>query len=214
MGVLRNGGLGLEETAQRVAIRLRRVLPVSADRIPAVTQTFLVGVAVLGNDRGNAVGMLQGNPQAHRSAVIEDVDRKTLEPDFLRETSIVSARLSKRVFELIAWRQVRLTKARQIGRYKVEAVGEQWNQITEHMPGGRKSVQQEQGRSIGPTRFAIGNLQAISIGTTVMNRFHGGFPLRCYVTGLMYIVWLPICNLSMILRSGYFWTGVKGISVC
>jgi len=55
--VLPNGRLGLEESAEGVAVRLRWVLPIGPDRVPAVAQPFLVGVAVLGDDGGYAFWM-------------------------------------------------------------------------------------------------------------------------------------------------------------
>ena len=50
---------------------------------------------------------------------------------------------------------IRLTKARQVRRHQVKAVGEKRNQIAEHMPGSRKPVQQKQPRSARPTGLAI-----------------------------------------------------------
>ena len=53
--VLPDGRLGLEEGAQRLAVLLRCVLPISPDRVPAVAQAFLIGVAILRNDRRDPV---------------------------------------------------------------------------------------------------------------------------------------------------------------
>src|SRR5271166_1863792 len=121
------------------------------------------------------------NPQAHGSAVIKDVDREAFHPDDFGEAVDHLRKILERVSERIAGRQVRLTKARQIRRYQVKAVGEKWNQIAEHMPGGRKPMQQEQSRGIRPTGFAIGNLQTINIGSAVVDRLHENVPLQMTV---------------------------------
>jgi hypothetical protein len=54
----------------------------------------------------------------------------------------------------------------------VKAVGEKWNQIAEHVPGGRKPVQQQLCWSVWPTGFAIRNLETINIGGAVVDRSH------------------------------------------
>jgi hypothetical protein len=54
-------------------------------RVPAVAQPFLVGVAVLGDDRRDSVGVPDGEPEPGRRAVIEDVDGIVIEADHLGE---------------------------------------------------------------------------------------------------------------------------------
>src|SRR5262249_48787504 len=51
--VLPAGCLGREEGSERLSVRRRRVLPIGPNRTPAVAETFLVGVAVLGDDDCN-----------------------------------------------------------------------------------------------------------------------------------------------------------------
>ena len=76
--VLPVGRLRREEGAERFSVRLRRMLPVGPDRGPAVAETLLVGVAVLRNDGGYPLRMADGEPEACRRAVVEDVDRKPI----------------------------------------------------------------------------------------------------------------------------------------
>lgn len=58
VSVLPDGGLGLEEGPKCIAIRLRLVFPIFPDRVPALAQSFLVGVTVLRDDGGYAFRML------------------------------------------------------------------------------------------------------------------------------------------------------------
>ena len=68
----------------------------------AVAQPLLVGVAILGDNRGDALGMFQRNPQADGSAVIEDIDRETLKPDIFGEAADRLSKVFEGVFELIS----------------------------------------------------------------------------------------------------------------
>src|SRR5215831_10808361 len=95
MRVLPGSRLRLEEGAELVAVGLRCDFPISADRVPAFAQTFLVGIAVLRNNRGYAFWVFHRNPQAHRRAVIEDVDSEPVQPDDLGETIDYISKISK-----------------------------------------------------------------------------------------------------------------------
>jgi hypothetical protein len=63
----------------------------------------------------------------------------------------------------------------------MKGIREKWNQIAEHVPRARKAVHQEQFRSVGPTRFAIRNLQAVNVGGKVADRSHKNVPLQTTV---------------------------------
>jgi quercetin dioxygenase-like cupin family protein len=76
--VLPAGCFRCEESPERISVRLRWVFPVGPDRSPAVTETLLVGVAVLGNDSSYPLGMTEGEPEARRRAVVKD--RGTCDP--------------------------------------------------------------------------------------------------------------------------------------
>src|SRR6267142_1568106 len=71
--VLPAGRLRSEEGAERLSVRLRRVLPVGLDRTPAFAKTFLVGIAVLRDDGRYPLRVADGEPEAGRCAVVEDV---------------------------------------------------------------------------------------------------------------------------------------------
>src|SRR5690242_121961 len=72
MGVLKERRFGRQKTPQGIAVRLSRLTPISSNRVPAVAKAFLVGVAVLGDNRGYTFRVLYSNPQAHGSAVVKD----------------------------------------------------------------------------------------------------------------------------------------------
>src|ERR1700730_15322044 len=85
VGILPTRRCGSEKTAETLEIGWREVLPISANGVPGLAQPLLIGVAVLGDDCGDPVRMLCGDPEAHRRTVVEDVDRETLQADHFRE---------------------------------------------------------------------------------------------------------------------------------
>src|SRR5207302_1815011 len=69
--------------------------------------------------------MLRGNPQANRSAVIENVDCEPLQADNFGEAADRPRQIVERISEVTAGRHVRLTKAGQVGDHEVKAVGKE-----------------------------------------------------------------------------------------
>ena len=65
-----------------------------------------------------------------------------------------------------------MTEPRKVRRDHVKAVGEERNQITEHVPRAREAMQQQQLRRIGRSRFAIENLKAIDVGGAISDGRH------------------------------------------
>ena len=128
--------------------------------------------------------MLYGNPQANRSAVIENVDCEPLQADNFGEAADRPRQIVERITEVIAGRHVRLTKAGQVGGHEVKAVSKERNQIAEHVAGARKAVQQEQCRSVGAAGFAVEYFEAVNFGRTVIDASHGRLPEEVYERGL------------------------------
>ena len=108
--------------------------------------------------------MLDGEPKAGRRAVVEDIDGVAIEADDFGEAVDDVGDVVEGVGEVAARRHVRLAEARQIGRDDVEAVGQQRDEIAEHVARRREAVQQQQLRRIGGARLAIENLEAVHIG--------------------------------------------------
>ena len=52
--------LGSEKATERLSVGWRRVSPIGPNRVPAVAQPFLIGVAVLGDDCKEAIRMPNG----------------------------------------------------------------------------------------------------------------------------------------------------------
>src|SRR6516225_7016403 len=77
--VLRSGCCWSEEILQSGSVGRRRVLPVFLNRVPALAQTLFVGVAVLGNDRRDALRMRECEAQSDGGSVIEYVDGVAIE---------------------------------------------------------------------------------------------------------------------------------------
>src|SRR5215471_12913360 len=55
---------GSEETAERLPVGRRRLLPIGTNGTPAIAQPLLIGVAVLGDDCGEAIGVPNGEAEA------------------------------------------------------------------------------------------------------------------------------------------------------
>jgi hypothetical protein len=64
-----------------------RLPPVALDRIPAVAESFLISVCVLRDDAGDPFWIGQRDAQPGWRAVVEDIQRETVEPDHLSEAT-------------------------------------------------------------------------------------------------------------------------------
>src|SRR6516225_5698655 len=91
----------LQEGAQIIAVLLSRILPVRANRIPALAQTFLIRIAVLRDQRGDTLGPRHCQAEAHRRAVVEDIDRIAIQADSIRERLNDFGKMVKRVTETL-----------------------------------------------------------------------------------------------------------------
>ena len=58
VGVLELGRLRRDQDVKRFAVLFRAVGPIVFDRVPELLEAFLVGVAVLHDESGDALGML------------------------------------------------------------------------------------------------------------------------------------------------------------
>ena len=69
LDILPPGGFRREEGAKSCAVRRRRLAPIGLDRIPSLTESNLIGVAVLRDDCCYAIGMLERDPEADRCTI-------------------------------------------------------------------------------------------------------------------------------------------------
>ena len=81
--------------------RLGPVGPVGLDRIPERLEALLVGVAVLDDERRDAIGMLEREPIADGRAVIHEIDRIVLDAELRQQAvddvGIVAERVGERL---------------------------------------------------------------------------------------------------------------------
>src|SRR5271166_313576 len=172
VSVLEERCLWRQKAESGVAVRLRGLAPVGTDRVPAVAEPLLVSVAILRDDGSDALRVLCGDPQTNRRAVIEDVDRELFQADDFREAAGDCRQIVERIFEVVAGWHGGLTKAGQVRRHEVKAIGEEGDQIAEHVAGAWKAMQQKQCRRVGRTRLAVEYFEAVDLGRAVSDRGH------------------------------------------
>ena len=152
-------------------------MPIGPDRSPAVTETFLVGVAVLQDHGRDLLGVADGEPEACRRVVIKNINRKAVEADDFGEALDDVGDVVERVAEFIVRRHIGLTEAGKVRRDHKKSAGEQRDQITKHVARAREAVQQQQLRCVGWPRFTIEDLETVDIGRAISDRHHEN-PLR------------------------------------
>ncbi len=87
--------------------------------------------------------MANGETEANRCPVVENVDRETTETDHLGEAIDDVCDALERVGEGAACRHVGLPERRQVGSDEAKPVRELRDEIAEHVAGGGKAVQEE-----------------------------------------------------------------------
>ena len=111
--------------------------------------------------------MLHGEPEAGRRAIVEDIDGEAFEADHLGEAVDDVGDMVEGVGEVAPRRHVRLAEARQVGRDDVEAIGQERDEVAEHVARAREAVQQQQLRRVGGAGLAIEDLEAVHIGGAI-----------------------------------------------
>jgi len=94
------------------------------------------------NDSGDPLGVADGEPKACRRAVVKDIDREAVEADNLRKALDHVGDVVEGVAEFFSQRHVGLTEPRKVRRDDMKSVGEQRDQVTEHVARARKAVQE------------------------------------------------------------------------
>src|SRR5260370_6536305 len=112
-------------------------LPIGPDRVPAVAQPLLIGVAFLRGDRGERVRMLHREREAGRRAVVEDIDGIAIEADDLGEAVDRGRDL---VEAMAAARHVGVAESRQVWGNDVEAIGQERDEVAEHVAGADTAI--------------------------------------------------------------------------
>ena len=143
VGVLELRRFRGHEHSDRRAMGVRPVCPIGLDRIPERLEPLLIGVAVLHDEGGDAVGMLERKPIADWRAVIHEIDRIVLDAELRQQAVDDVGIMAERVGESLVIRRGALAEAGIVWRDDMEAIRERRDQVAEHMGRGRKPVQAE-----------------------------------------------------------------------
>jgi len=83
-----------------------------------------------------------GKPEACRRTIVKDVHCKPIEADDLGKAVHYVGDVVERVVEIFPWRQIGLAEPGKIWRDDMKSVGEERDQVTEHVARGREAVQE------------------------------------------------------------------------
>src|SRR5258705_3207444 len=182
VGVLPDRCLGRKKAAEGCAVCFGRVLPVCADRVPAVAEALDIRIAILRDDGGDALGVPHRKAETSRRAIVEDIDGEPVKSDYFSEAVNSPRDVVDGIAELGPFRHVRLAKAGQIGRSHMKSVGELRNEIAEHVACSWKAVQQQDRWRVLRPGFAIEYSYAVDIHLPVSDCTHGN-SFRSLVNG-------------------------------
>lgn len=87
---------------QGIPVLLCGIVPVPLNRGPALAESFLISVAILGNDGGHAFGMRKSEAPAHRGAVVVNHQCTGIELKLFGELSDGFRQLAESVSILIS----------------------------------------------------------------------------------------------------------------
>src|SRR6266567_6156675 len=172
VGVLPERCLGRKKGAQGCAVCFGRVLPVCADRVPAVAEALDIRIAILRDDSGDALGVPHREAETSRGAIVEDIDGEAAKSDHFSEAVNSPRDVVEGVAELGPFRHVRLAKPGQIGRNHMKSVGELRNEIAEHVACSWKAVQQKECRSVRATGLPVEDFDAVDGYSPVSDLSH------------------------------------------
>lgn len=145
--ILPASGFQAGKPAQGLLFRGSVGFPVGLDVVPEVAHSVQVGVAVLGDDGGDAFGMLSEKPKSDRSTVVKYVEGITLDLQLLEQPIDGPGVAVESVFKVL--RRGAVAKARIVGCNHVIFLRQQGNQVAELMRRAGKAVQQQEGRGRG-----------------------------------------------------------------
>ena len=151
-------GLRVQGYAAGFAVFRRRLCPVAAPRSPGIAQTFEIRVAVLADDRGDALGMGEGQAETDGGAVIEDVERVAIQMQRLGESVDDLGEGIETIGETAAWGRLGVAEAGKVGGDHPELAGQFRNEGAEHVAGAGKAVQQQKHGGVGGAGDAVEHL--------------------------------------------------------
>ena len=124
IGVLELCRLRRDQHVKCLAVHFRVVGPIGLDRVPELFEPFLIGIAVLHDEGGDALGMLEGETPAYGRAIVHHVHRVPFDTDLIEQSIDKLSETIEGVGKGCAVRHVALPVARVVGGDHVIAVGD------------------------------------------------------------------------------------------
>src|SRR5262249_29032464 len=144
MRVLPTGALEVQQGVTEGFTILRcRLRPIAPNRIPCITETFLIRVAILRDDRRNSLRVANCKPKAHRCPVVKNIKRVAHQTDRLSKGFDNLREVVKGIIELRLGRGRRKAETRKIRGNEWEAIRKQRDQIAKHVGWSRGTMHQE-----------------------------------------------------------------------
>ena len=117
----------------------------------------------------DAFRVFERKPIADRRAVIHEVDRIGLDAELSQQAVDDVGIMTEGVGEGLVIRRGALAEARIVRRDDMVAICEQWDQIAEHVGGGRKPVQQEHGRRVCRARLTVEDIDTVDLDCAIVD---------------------------------------------
>jgi hypothetical protein len=120
--------------------------------------------------------MLHGQAEPRRRAVIEDVDGVAIEPNDFSEAVDRLRDPLEGVIEIAGFAatgHVGSAEARQIGSDNLEAIGQERDQIAEHVTGTGEAMEQQQLGGVRRACSTIEDVKPVYVGSAVLDGGHG-----------------------------------------
>src|SRR5215831_19135016 len=149
---------------------LRMVSPVRLDRIPELLQSFFIGVAVLHNEPGHALGMLQGKAPSYGCPVIHNVHGVAHKTELIEQTVDQFAEAVEGISELAPVWHIALPVSRVVGSDQMVAVRQGRNQVAEHVGRCWESMQEQNGWCARHAGLAVENIYSVDLDHPVMSQ--------------------------------------------
>lgn len=138
--------------------------------------------------------MLDREAESGRRAIIEHVNGVAIEADGLGKAVDRRRDLVEGVRFV---RHIGVAEAREIGSDDMETVGEQRDQVAEHMAGGGEAVQQQQLRGARSACFAVEHIAIVDLGGPIMDGGHDACPFAQKLGGPQPLTASPIASPMM-----------------
>src|SRR5262249_40065941 len=123
--------------------------------------------------------MLHGEPESGWRAVVEHINRIAIEPDDFGETV---DRVRDPIEGAAARRHVGLAESRKIRSDDVPAIGQQRNEVTEHVAGAGETMKQQKLGRARRAGLSIEDVKAVDVGGTIRDGGHDVVSTKKFAT--------------------------------